>query len=208
MVRDAFYFLIPLVAAAAGAFWAGWNVAAAVLLGLTLFVAFFFRDPERAIPSDPGIIVSPADGRVVRIEKEGAGIHVSIFLSIFNVHVNRSPIAGRITEVRYQKGKFRAAFKQAASLENEQNTLTIDGDGLTLVCSQIAGLVARRIVCWKKTGDTLQRGERIGLIRFGSRTDLILPNEVELRVQVGDKVRGGNSVIGILKETNVSRAIA
>ncbi len=93
-------------------------------------------------------------------------------------------------------------------MENEQNTLTIDGDGMTLVCSQIAGLVARRIVCWKKTGDTLQRGERIGLIRFGSRTDLILPNEVELRVQVGDKVRGGNSVIGILKETNVSRTIA
>jgi phosphatidylserine decarboxylase len=196
MAKEGIYFLLPLVAATAGALWAGWTWAAFVSAGLGLFVAFFFRDPPRVIPSDPGIIVAPADGRVVRIESEGHDTRVSIFLSIFNVHINRSPIAGTVKSVRYRKGRFRAAFNHIASVENEQNTLTFDGEGLRLDCSQIAGLVARRIVCRAQPGDTLARGERFGLIRFGSRTDLLLPPNVEVLVNVGDKVHGGSSVIG------------
>jgi len=196
MARDAFYYLIPLVAAIATAYALGWIVAAAILFGLALFVAFFFRDPERTIPSDPDIIVAPADGRVVRIELEGEDTRVSIFLSIFNVHINRSPIAGRVEGIQYRKGRFLAAFDHRASVENEQNTVEIEGEGIRLECTQIAGLVARRIVCRTRVGDTLERGERFGLIRFGSRIDLFLPSGVEVGVRVGDRVRGGNSVIG------------
>ena len=199
MVKDAIYFLVPLAAATVFAFWIGWFEAGGVLVGLAAFVAFFFRDPYRQIPSGAGIIVSPADGRVVRIRKEGETTRVSIFLSIFNVHVNRSPIEGAITEIRYRKGKYRAAFNDLASAENEQNLLIIQGDGIRIECTQIAGLVARRIVCWKKVGDTLGRGEKFGLIRFGSRTDLLLPAGVELQVQVGDRVSGGSSQIGVLR---------
>ena len=199
MVKDAIYFLVPLTAAALIAFWIGWVAAGAVLVGLAAFVAFFFRDPYRQVPSGAGIIVSPADGRVVRIEKEGDGTRVSIFLSIFNVHVNRSPIEGKITEIRYQTGKYRAAFNNLASAENERNLLIIKGDGIRLECAQIAGLVARRIVCWKKAGDDLERGEKFGLIRFGSRTDLLLPTDVEIQVQVGDRVFGGSTEIGVLR---------
>ena len=199
MVKDAIYFLVPLAAATVFAFWIGWFEAGGVLVGLAAFVAFFFRDPYRQIPSGAGIIVSPADGRVVRIQKEGETTRVSIFLSIFNVHVNRSPIEGAVTEIRYRKGKYRAAFNDLASAENEQNLLIIQGDGIRIECTQIAGLVARRIVCWKKAGDTLGRGEKFGLIRFGSRTDLLLPSGVELQVQVGDRVSGGSSQIGVLR---------
>jgi phosphatidylserine decarboxylase len=199
MVKDAIYFLVPLAAATVFAFWTGWFEAGGVLVGLAAFVAFFFRDPYRQIPSGAGIIVSPADGRVVRIQKEGETTRVSIFLSIFNVHVNRSPIEGAITKIRYRKGKYRAAFNDLASAENEQNLLIIQGDGIRIECTQIAGLVARRIVCWKKVGDTLGRGEKFGLIRFGSRTDLLLPTGVELQVQVGDRVSGGSSQIGVLR---------
>ena len=199
MVKDAIYFLVPLAAATAASFWIGWTGLGVALIGLAAFVAFFFRDPYRQIPSGPGIIVSPADGRVVRIEKEGEGTRISIFLSIFNVHVNRSPIRGEITEVQYRKGKYRAAFNDLASVDNEQNTLTIRGDGLQIECSQIAGVVARRIVCRKKAGDVLERGEKFGLIRFGSRTDLVLPADVELEVRVGDKVRGGSSKVGVMR---------
>ena len=200
MVKDAIYFLIPLAAAAGIAFWIGWVEVGGLFVGLATFVAFFFRDPHRRIPSGAGIIVSPADGRVVRIQEEGEATRVSIFLSIFNVHVNRSPIEGEITEIRYRKGKYRAAFNDLASVENEQNLLIIEGDGIRIECSQIAGLVARRIVCWKKAGDSVGRGEKFGLIRFGSRTDLLLPAGVELQVQVGDRVSGGSSQIGILRE--------
>ncbi len=199
MVKDAIYFLGPLAAATVFSFWIGWTVPGVALIGLAAFVAFFFRDPYRQIPSGPGIIVSPADGRVVRIEKEGEGTRISIFLSIFNVHVNRSPILGEITEVQYRKGKYRAAFNDLASVDNERNTLTIRGDGLEIECSQIAGVVARRIVCRKKAGDVLERGEKFGLIRFGSRTDLVLPADVELRVRVGDKVRGGSSEVAVMR---------
>ncbi len=197
MVKDAIYFLVPLAAAAVIAFWIGWVVAGGVLVGLAACVAFFFRDPQRRVPSGPGIIVSPADGRVVRIEQEGDATRVSIFLSIFNVHVNRSPVEGTITEIRYRKGKYRAAYNDLASVENERNLLIISGNRIRVECSQIAGLVARRIVCWKKPGDVVGRGERFGLIRFGSRTELLLPANVELLVQVGDHVRGGSSQIGV-----------
>jgi len=199
MVKDAIYFLVPLGAASVFAFSIGWLEAGAALVGLAAFVAFFFRDPYRKIPSGAGIIVSPADGRVVRIQKEGDTTRVSIFLSIFDVHVNRSPIEGKVIETRYRKGKYRAAFNDLASVENEQNLLIIQGDGIRIECSQIAGLVARRIVCWKKTGDNMERGEKFGLIRFGSRTDLLLPADVKLHVQVGERVCGGSSQIGILK---------
>lgn len=196
MAKDGIYFLAPLAAISIIAFWLDWMAAAGVIAGLGLFVAYFFRDPRRAIPSDPGIIVAPADGRVVRIQSEGNQTRVSIFLSIFNVHINRAPIGGRVESVRYRKGRFLAAFDSRASVDNERNTLTMEGEGIRLECTQIAGLVARRIVCRVKAGDTLGRGERFGLIRFGSRTDLLLPPNVELRVRVGDRIHGGRSVIG------------
>jgi len=199
MARDAFLFLIPLFAATVTALWLGWMTITVILTGLVLFVAFFFRDPQRAISTDPSIIVSPADGRVVSIEREGDTNRVSIFLSIFNVHVNRSPVAGEVVDVRYHRGRFRAAFSHLASVENEKNTLTIAGDGVTVVCSQIAGLIARRIVCWKDAGHRVEKGERFGLIRFGSRVDLTLPQDVTIAVRVGDRVRGGSSTIGTFK---------
>ena len=212
MVKDAFFFLIPLLAGAVVALWVGqsgvlalgflsqdaWNAVGVGLLILLGFVGCFFRDPERLITRDTSIIVSPADGRVVRIENQGAATRISIFLSIFDVHVNRSPIGGTVTDVEYRKGRFRAAFNHLASVENERNTLTIRDNDVAIACSQIAGLVARRIVCWKKAGDAVRKGERIGLIRFGSRVDLLLPAKAVLTVQVGDKVRGGSSAIARL----------
>ncbi len=168
-------------------------------------MAYFFRDPNRTVPTDETLVVSPADGRVTRIEKlspteAGAPTVVSIFLSPFDVHVNRSPIAGRVIDSAYTKGRFMIATKDEASLVNEQNALTIEGEKITVVCKQIAGVLARRIVCWKKPGDMLQRGERFGLIKFSSRTDLVLPPQVEVSVAVGDRVRGGLSVIGRIKD--------
>lgn len=203
MAKEGIYFLIPLASAAMGAYWAGWRAPAIVAAGLGLFVAYFFRDPDRNIPSAPGLIVAPADGRVVRIQSEGGHTRVSIFLSVFNVHINRSPIGGRVEDVRYSRGRFLAAFDHRASVENEQNTLTLDGDGIRLECTQIAGLVARRIVCRAKPGDVLVRGERFGLIRFGSRTDLVLPPGVEVQVRVGEKIRGGSSVIGRIRSADL-----
>jgi phosphatidylserine decarboxylase len=196
MAKDAIYFLVPLGAATAGAFWVGWHAATVGLGLLALFVAYFFRDPRRTIPSEAGIIVSPADGKVVEIQQGEGDTRVSIFLSIFNVHINRSPINGRVTDVEYRAGRFRAAFNPLASVENEQNTLTLEGEGIRMECSQIAGIVARRLVCWSSPGSTLARGERFGLIRFGSRVELVLPPNVEILVQIGDKIHGGSSVIG------------
>ena len=199
MAKDAFYFLTPLAAGIVAAFWAGWTSAGIVLGIVALFVAFFFRDPSRNVPSEPGTIVSPADGRVVRIEADSGDVAISIFLSLFNVHVNRSPIEGSVRNVEYRRGSYHAAFTDAASAENERNTLMIANRDFGVTCSQIAGLVARRIVCWKKSGDSVDRGERIGLIRFGSRVDLVIPASAALRVRVGDKVRGGSSTIAIME---------
>jgi phosphatidylserine decarboxylase len=162
---------------------------------LAAFCLYFFRDPERRIPSG-NVLVSPADGKVVAVRQLDSGeVRVSIFLNIFNVHVNRTPIAGHVTAVEYQKGKFLVASHEAASQENEQNTLTIEGPGTRVVCRQIAGLIARRIVCYKRPGDTVAAGERIGYIKFGSRTDVIFGPEWSTRVKVGDKVAGGSTVL-------------
>jgi phosphatidylserine decarboxylase len=208
MVKDGYtWVLVPLIAGLlAGLLYLFWAapallVLALVFLLLAAFMAYFFRDPQRAVPADSGLVVSPADGRVTRVEKLSGGdaqspTVVSIFLSPFDVHVNRSPIAGAVVDVTYTKGRFIAATSDNASLVNEQNALTIKGEHLTVVCKQIAGVLARRIVCWKQPGDRLELGERFGLIKFGSRTDLILPPEVEVVVGVGTRVSGGVSVIG------------
>jgi len=167
------------------------------------FMAFFFRDPKRSPPTEPDVIVAPADGRVMRVSKlsadrEDSAILISIFLSPLNVHINRSPIAGRITEVTYTRGKFLIASDNNASLVNEQNSLTIEGSRITVVCKQIAGILARRIVCWKEKGEEVALGERFGLIKFSSRTDVIVPSNVEVLVEPGMKVKGGTTVIGRL----------
>lgn len=199
IVKDAFMFLLPLVAAMLTSFAIGWTLPGIFLLLLSAFVAFFFRNPRRSIPSDPRIIVSPADGKVVKVERVGNVTKLSIFLSIFNVHVNRSPMAGRIEAIDYRAGKFKAAFNHAASVENERNIIMVAQGNVKLVFTQIAGLVARRIVCWKKVGDTVDKGELIGLIRFGSRVDVLFPAGTEVTVEKGARVRGGSTPIGIIK---------
>jgi phosphatidylserine decarboxylase len=204
VVREGIPFvLIGLFIAIAFIFAGIWWLAVVFIL-LAAFTAYFFRDPHREITSEENLVVSAADGRVTRIEKlnpENADSPnvVSVFLSIFDVHINRSPIAGEIAEVVYSKGKFVIATREDASQINEQNALTIKNERMTIVCKQIAGVLARRIVCWKRAGDRVVLGERFGLIRFGSRTDLILPPEVEIAVKVGDRVRGGVTIIGRLQ---------
>lgn len=172
-----------------------WYVAAILFL-VALFMAFFFRDPKREPPSDPDVVVSPADGKVTRVDAAESGTVVSIFLSPFDVHINRSPIPGKIVDVLYSPGKFLMATNEKASLVNEQNALTIQGEKITVVCKQIAGILARRIVCWKATGDSLGLGERFGMIKFSSRTDVLLPANVRVTVKEGERVRGGITVIG------------
>jgi phosphatidylserine decarboxylase len=172
-----------------------------VFLALAAFVGYFFRDPERSIPTEPGLLLSPADGKIVDVKPVGggeaqpSGTLVSIFLSVFDVHVNRAPMAGTVVDVRYQPGKFLPAFKPDASMRNEQNILTLQAGEMCVVVKQIAGILARRIVCRAKVGDRLNAGERFGLIRFGSRVDVLIPLEFTVRAQVGQRVRGGESVI-------------
>jgi phosphatidylserine decarboxylase len=199
IVKDAFRFLIPLAAATAVSFWLHWPIVAVLLLLLTAFVAFFFRNPQRRIPADPQAIVSPADGRVVKIDRVGNVTKMSIFLSIFNVHVNRSPLGGVIEAINYTPGKFKFAFDPAASVENERNVIMVSNGPVKIVFTQIAGLIARRIVCWKRTGDNVEKGELIGLIRFGSRVDILFPALTEVVVEKGAKVRGGATIIGRIK---------
>jgi phosphatidylserine decarboxylase len=190
------YIVVPLLLAAAAAVLGFWWVAGFLLL-LTLFMAFFFRDPRRVPPSDPDVVVSPADGKVTRITSGAdSSIVISIFLSPLDVHINRSPIPGKIVDVLYSPGKFLMATNEKASLVNEQNALTIQGEKITVVCKQIAGILARRIVCWKAEGDSLGLGERFGMIKFSSRTDVLLPANVRVTVKEGDRVRGGTTVIG------------
>jgi phosphatidylserine decarboxylase len=194
------FIVVPLVLATVSAFLGLWYVFG-FLIFITVFMAFFFRDPKRLPPSDPDVVVAPADGRVTRIstlaeDGENAPTVISIFLSPLDVHINRSPIPGKITDMVYSPGKFLMATNEKASLVNEQNILTIQGDKITVVCKQIAGILARRVVCWKKKGDNLELGERFGLIKFSSRTDVILPANVSVLVSEGAKVRGGITVIG------------
>jgi phosphatidylserine decarboxylase len=203
IAKDAWIFVLPLLVAALLLYVLHWFPASAAALALTLFILYFFRDPEREIPNDPLAVVSPADGRVMEVESVEVNgskrVRIGVFLSVFDVHINRSPITGRVVAVRYQKGKFEAAFKKSVSAENEQNRLTIAAKSVTVEVAQIAGLIARRIVCYKGEGDSVLRGERIGLIKFGSKTDCLLPPDVEVRVQVRDHVRGGSSIIARLK---------
>jgi len=189
------YIIVPLLLTVAAGALGYWYVAAFLLL-ITLFMAFFFRDPQRIPPSDPDVVVSPADGKVTRIELQPQGSIISIFLSPLDVHINRSPIPGKIIDVLYSPGKFLIATSERASLVNEQNALTIQGDRVTVVCKQIAGILARRIVCWKRKGDNLSLGERFGMIKFSSRTDLLLPGNVTVTVKKGERVRGGTTVVG------------
>lgn len=182
----------------------GWWPVAIVFGLLAAFMAFFFRDPKRQPPSDDSVVVSPADGRVTRVmrmqtESTDSPTLVSIFLSPFDVHINRAPIAGEVTDVSYTRGKFLMATKEQASLVNEQNALTIKGEQITIVCKQIAGILARRIVCWKRAGERVALGERFGLIKFSSRTDLVLPANVQVLVAEGARVRGGTTIIGRIR---------
>jgi phosphatidylserine decarboxylase len=200
IVRESIpYILIPVLLALATAVLGYWYVTALLLL-VALFMAFFFRDPKRVPPSDPDVVVSPADGRVTRVGPSGAGADaptvISIFLSPFDVHINRSPIPGKIVDMIYSPGKFLMATNEKASLVNEQNALTIQGEKITVVCKQIAGILARRVVCWKGKGDNLRLGERFGMIKFSSRTDVLLPVNVAVTVREGQRVRGGTTVIG------------
>jgi phosphatidylserine decarboxylase len=199
MVKEGYYFGLPPLALGAAALFLRWTFVGIVLLCLAAFIFYFFRDPERIIPADPNAIVSPADGRVVVVtDEENAGRpgkRMSIFLAIWNVHVNRSPAAGTITSMNYCPGKFSAAMRASASTDNEQNVINLATDAGEITFKQIAGLIARRVVCWKKVGDRVARGERIGLVRFGSRADLWLPRDSELLVKVGDHVAGGSSIV-------------
>jgi phosphatidylserine decarboxylase len=199
MVKEGYYFGVPPLALGIAAFLAHWVGAGILLVFLAAFVFYFFRDPERVIPADPDAVVSPADGRVVVVtDEDHAGLpgkRISIFLAIWNVHVNRSPAAGTIVKMDYRPGKFLAAMRARASMENEQNVISLSTASGEMVFKQIAGLIARRVVCWKKVGDVVQRGERIGLVRFGSRVDMWVPRDADILVAVGDHVQGGSSVL-------------
>jgi len=199
-----FYVLLPAALAVIVLLLGLWPMA--LLLGiLAAFMAFFFRDPERQPPIDPDIVVAPADGRVTRVRpvEEGnsgrSATVVSIFLSPLDVHINRAPIAGDVTNVSYTRGRFLMATNENASLVNEQNALTIKGERITIVCKQIAGILARRIVCWKRPGERVDLGERFGLIKFSSRTDVLLPANVEVLVTEGSRVQGGTTIIGRIR---------
>ena len=197
MVRDGYKFVLPLLVLTGFSVFLRQPVLTVIIVFLAVFTAFFFRNPHRRIPDGANLIVSPADGKVVKISKDETGAQtLCIFLNIFNVHVTRSPIAGTVERFEYKRGKFKVAFDEEASHVNEQNIVTFAGPEMGLVVKQVAGLIARRVVCWKKPGDGVERGELFGLIRFGSRVDMIMPARVNIRVGVGDKVRGGSSIIG------------
>ncbi|HVB55389.1 MAG TPA: phosphatidylserine decarboxylase [Candidatus Acidoferrales bacterium] len=199
MVKDAYKFAIPPLAVGAVCLLFRWVWPGGVLIFLGLFVFYFFRDPERKIPIIPGTVVSPADGHVVQIVDElldgTMGHRISIFLSIWDVHVQRAPVAGRIADVVYRPGRFYAALRSAASRENEQNIIYIHTTKGRVVFKQIAGAIARRVICWKREGEIMALGERVGMIRFGSRVDVWLPMETQVAVRRGQKVKGGESIL-------------
>jgi len=207
MVKDGYWYGLPLVLIAGGLAGLWLHHRSLFLLFVVIFFAVlsflvlnFFRDPERRVPGDPNAIVSPADGLIVQLaeeEYEGRLVsRMSIFMSPLDVHVNRAPIAGSIRAISYKKGAFRAASQDLASVENEQNIFTVEGEQGVIVVKQIAGVLARRIVFWKRLGDTLARGERVGMIKFGSRVDVLVTPTVKWCVKVGDRVRAGSSILG------------
>jgi phosphatidylserine decarboxylase len=199
-------FIIPLVLITVLLLAFGWKNIGCVSLALTLFILFFFRDPDRSVPEGKDVVVSPADGKVIVVKdiyepdylKQDVK-QISIFLSVFNVHVNRAPCGGTVETVRYNPGRFHVASVDKASLDNEQTAVVITNGKYKVLVKQIAGLIARRIVCYAKPGDTVKTGERYGLIRFGSRVDIFLPKEAELKVKVGDRIKGARDIIGVLK---------
>jgi len=203
MVRDGYIYGLSLLVVAALVAWATGTWAWAVIpLVLAAFLLWFFRDPHRAIPTDPGLIVSPADGLVTEATTfstpEGPRKRISIFLSVFDVHVNRAPIAGELREVRYHKGQYLNAMNPKSAESNERNIVTMYGEGIEITFKQIAGLLARRIVFPLKVGARVERGQRVGLIKFGSRTDIVMPAEAEFQVKVGQRVKGGASVLAVM----------
>jgi len=199
MVRDGIYYALGMVGVAALLWWLLAPAVAIVPLLLAVFFLWFFRDPQREIPSAPGLIVSPADGKVTDVSSTmlngRPATRISIFLSVFDVHVNRAPVAGIIREVVYKRGDFGNAMSAASADANEQNIVTMQGEGMTVVFKQIAGLLARRIVFVPRVGDTLARGQRVGMIKFGSRTDVIFPSPADVAVKTGDRVKGGASIL-------------
>ena len=202
IVLDGIYYALGLAAAGGLVCWLAGPWFGAPLWALALFCLYFFRDPERAIPEGP-VAVSPADGKVVAVKDESPGVRrISVFLNIFDVHVNRAPVAGTIGTVEYRRGSFHVASLEKCSTENEQNVVTVQGEGSPVVFKQIAGLIARRIVFTKKPGDRVATGERVGLIKFGSRMDVLLGPEWEIVVQPGERVSAGSSVIARRRETN------
>jgi phosphatidylserine decarboxylase len=202
MVRDGYYYGLALITAGVLLGWLTRPVWAVIPFLLALFFLWFFRDPERVIPADPGAVVSPADGKVTDVSTVTVGqdkqLRLSIFLSVFDVHVNRTPITGVIREIRYQRGKFMNAMAPDSAEQNEQNIVTVEGDGQRVVLKQIAGLLARRIVFNPKVGDRVERGQRIGLIKFGSRCDVLMDASARPNVNIGDRVKGGLSVLAYL----------
>lgn len=211
MVRDGYFYALGMVCVAALLWWLTRVPALASFpLLFAVFFLWFFRDPERAIPGEPGLIVSPADGKVTDVspaQLDGRPCtRISIFLSVFDVHVNRSPISGVIRDVAYKRGKFGNAMDAVSAEHNEQNVVTVEGEGYTLVFKQIAGLLARRIVFTKKAGDRVERGERVGLIKFGSRTDVIFPASAEVKIKTGDRVKGGASVLACMEASSAGAA--
>jgi phosphatidylserine decarboxylase len=193
------FIVIPAVLTALAGLW-GKLYFFLPFLALTIFMCSFFRNPRRRIPDGEGLILSPADGRIVVVKKEAEGAKVSIFMSVFNCHVNRAPAAGRITGISYKPGKFLPASKGEASRKNEQNSLLLkSSEGLTMRFVQVAGILARRIVCYVRTGDAVRRGEIFGTILFGSRVDVYLPRGVVVRVRVGERVKGGESIVGVIQ---------
>ena len=200
MVRDGIYYALGLVVVSYILFrLTGSTWIAAIPVLLALFFLWFFRDPSRRIPADPRAVVSPADGKVTEADwietPQGSRLRLSIFLNVFDVHVNRTPITGTVTQVNYKKGMFLNAMRADSNVLNEQNVVVIEDGEYSVQVKQIAGLLARRIVCWVKPGDVLQKGERFGLIKFGSRVDVLLPPDANLRVKKGDRVRGGASIL-------------
>jgi phosphatidylserine decarboxylase len=211
MVRDGYYYGLALIAAALLLGWLSSPAWAIIPLLPAVFLLWFFRDPERVIPQEPGALVSPADGKVTDVSvvntENGKQTRISIFLSVFDVHVNRSPIAGVIRDVRYQRGKFLDARTPGCADQNEQNIVTLEGDGQRIVFKQIAGLLARRIVFTPGLGDRLERGQRVGLIKFGSRTDVLFDAAARLNVKVGDHVKGGASILAYLPQPSALTAV-
>ena len=219
MVRDGIYYALGLAVVSyllyrlTGSSWI-----AGIPVVLALFFLWFFRDPPRRIPTDPNVVVSPADGKVTEADwietPQGSRLRLSIFLNVFDVHVNRTPIRGTVTQVNYKQGMFLNAMRADSNVLNEQNVMVIEDGAYSVQVKQIAGLLARRIVCWVKPGDVLEKGQRFGLIKFGSRVDVLLPPDANLLVKKGDRVRGGASILATMpvasapEQTRASATVA